>query len=94
MVTRPVLLFLGVACGLVFLLVSIHNSRTLNQDLMAKLVETEVESIFLNKFFVSLVLDGLMAQHKIGSKYVQQNLNCQLFANYSNCQHAAERRGL
>ena len=46
MVTRPVLLFLGVACGLVFLLVSIHNSRTLNQDLMAKLVETEVESIF------------------------------------------------
>ena len=52
MVIRPVLLFLGVACGLVFLLVSIHNSRTLNQDLMAKLVETEVESIFLNKFFV------------------------------------------
>ena len=53
MVTRPVLLFLGVACGLVFLLVSIHNSRTLNQDLMAKLVETEVESIF-RFIFVSL----------------------------------------
>ena len=53
MVTRPVLLFLGVACGLVFLLVSIHNSRTLNQDLMAKLVETEVESIF-RIFFLSL----------------------------------------
>ena len=59
MVTRPVLLFLGVACGLVFLLVSIHNSRTLNQDLMAKLVETEVESFFrINCLSLSFLMGG------------------------------------
>ena len=42
MITRPTLIFIGVAAGLLFLLISIHNSRRLNTDLMAKLVETEV----------------------------------------------------
>jgi len=43
MLTRPTLVFIGAACGLMFLLISIHNSRTLNNDLMAKLVETEAD---------------------------------------------------
>merc|ERR1719443_270429 len=43
MLTRPTLIFIGSACGLMFLLISIHNSRTLNNDLMAKLVETEAD---------------------------------------------------
>ena len=45
MITRPALLFIGVASGLVFLIISIHNSRSLNNDLMAKLVETEVNIV-------------------------------------------------
>ena len=42
MLTKPTIVFIGAACGLVFLLVSIHNSRSLNNQLMEKLVETEV----------------------------------------------------
>jgi len=43
MLTKPTIVFIGAACGLVFLLVSIHNSRSLNNQLMEKLVETEEE---------------------------------------------------
>merc|ERR1712064_3016 len=41
MLNRPVILFIGAAFGLLFLIISIHNSRSLNNDLMEKLVETE-----------------------------------------------------
>ena len=42
MLTKPTIVFIGATCGLIFLLVSIHNGRSLNNELMEKLVETEV----------------------------------------------------
>jgi len=41
MLTKPTIVFIGAICGLIFLLVSIHNGRSLNNELMEKLVETE-----------------------------------------------------
>lgn len=42
MITRPALVVVGVFIGVMFLLISFHNSKTLNNDLMSKLVEAEV----------------------------------------------------
>ena len=39
---RPAILIIGGAFGLLFLIISVYNTRSLNSSLMAKLVETEV----------------------------------------------------
>ena len=39
---RPAILIVGGAFGLLFLIISVYNTRSLNSSLMAKLVETEV----------------------------------------------------
>ena len=43
MLNRGAIVVIGAACGLMFLVVSIYNSRSLNSSLMAKLEETEGE---------------------------------------------------
>merc|ERR1711936_559530 len=43
MLNRGAIVVIGAACGLIFLIISIYNSRSLNTSLMAKLEETEGE---------------------------------------------------
>ena len=42
MLNRPAVLIIAAAFGLLFLIISVYNTRSLNSSLMAKLVETEV----------------------------------------------------
>ena len=44
---RPAVLIIGGAFGLLFLIISVYNTRSLNSSLMAKLVETEVLLLLL-----------------------------------------------
>ena len=56
MLNRPVVLIIGGAVGLLFLIISVFNTRSLNSSLMSKLEETEVLILTL----LSMVIDQLI----------------------------------
>ena len=47
MLNRPAVLIIAAAFGLLFLIISVYNTRSLNNSLMEKLVETEVMLLLL-----------------------------------------------
>ena len=45
MLNRPAILMIGGAVGLLLLIISVYNTRSLNTSLMSKLEETEVRGV-------------------------------------------------